>query len=132
MPAIFVLAVEEFEPLVENARSRAAFAEIPMLLEAGWLAGGAVDMAVGVSCPEDVRHGRLANKRGWDRQTIALMDSWQWPEDKKMGACAHVVDNSGPLDVTLANVGVLLSALRRERAGRAASLLAWMRSKGYA
>ncbi|MFZ5427462.1 MAG: dephospho-CoA kinase [Thermodesulfobacteriota bacterium] len=116
----------------ENARSRAAFAEVPMLLEAGWLAGGAVDMAVGVSCPENVRHERLAKKRGWDRETIALMDSWQWPGDKKMAACSHVVDNSGPLGGTLTKVGVLLDALRRERTGRASSLLAWMRSKGYA
>ena len=35
----------------EHQRSRAAFAEVPMLLEAGWLAGGEVDFAVGGGLP---------------------------------------------------------------------------------
>jgi 23S rRNA pseudouridine1911/1915/1917 synthase len=115
-----------------QADARAAFAEIPMLLEAGWLGAGVVDLAVGVSCPQAVRHERLAAKRGWDEATIALFDSWQWPEDKKLGACRHLVDNSGPAEEVQRRADALLDTLRRERAGVAGELLAWMRSKDYA
>ena len=122
--------MEEF--FKTNPRFRAAFAEVPMLLEAGWLAGGDVDLVVGVSCPQALRHERLADGRGWNPATIALFDSWQWPEAKKLAACGHVVDNSGTLDRTVQEVDELLTALLKKRAVRAASLLAWMRSQKYA
>jgi len=115
-----------------QGEARAAFAEIPMLLEAGWLGANVVDLAVGVSCPGELRHKRLAEKRGWDDATIALFDSWQWAEDKKLGACRHIVYNSGSIDQTLAGVDELLTKLRRERADEIGKLLAWMRSKDYA
>jgi len=122
--------MEEF--FANSSRFRAAFAEAPMLLEAGWLAGGDVDQVVGVSCPDEVRHERLAAGRGWDQATIAVFDSWQWPGIKKLAACAHVVDNSGTPAQTGQAVDELLAALFRERTGRASALLAWMRSQDYA
>ena len=115
-----------------QAKSRAAFAEVPMLLEAGWLGSSVVDLAVGVSCPTDVRHARLAEMRGWDEATIAQFDSWQWPEAKKLGACRHVVDNSGSIEQTREGVDELLTKLRRERAGEVGELLTWLRSQDYA
>ena len=115
-----------------NASSRAAFAEVPMLLEAGWLDPGVVDLAVGLRCPERIRWERLAAKRGWSQDIIALFDSWQWPEEKKLAACRFVVDNSGSLEQTERAVTDLQTELRRERTARAATLYAWMRSQGYA
>ncbi len=109
---------------------RAAFAEIPMLLEAGWLKAGSLDFAVGVSCPGPVRHERLA-KRGWDMAMIALVDSWQWPEEKKMAACRFVVDNAASPEELRSAVAELVEALRRDRAGRARERLAWLRARGY-
>jgi 23S rRNA pseudouridine1911/1915/1917 synthase len=114
-----------------NAGFRAAFAEVPMLLEAGWLGADVADLAVCVRCPADVRRERLA-RRGWDQDMIALVDCWQWPEDKKLAACRYAVDNSATLDDLERGVDALLAALRKDRTGRAASLLEWMRVSKYA
>ena len=149
--------LEEF--FAEHGHARAAFAEVPMLLEAGWATnavreviwdskgrsplvgcrgkapagvwGGApVDHVVGVSCPTDIRHERLT-RRGWDQATIALMDSWQWPQEKKLAACGYVVDNSGSWEQTQREVDALLVRLRGERREKIHGLLAWMRARGY-
>jgi 23S rRNA pseudouridine1911/1915/1917 synthase len=116
----------------KNARSRAAFAEVPMLLEAGWLGKDVVDTVVGVRCAEAVRRQRLTAKRGWDQAMIALVESWQWPEEKKLKACGHVIDNSGSLGEVARAVDELLPLLHRERASRPTELLAWMRAQSYA
>jgi 23S rRNA pseudouridine1911/1915/1917 synthase len=116
----------------KNARSRAAFAEVPMLQEAGWLGKDVVDSVVGVRCPEAIRRQRLSAKRGWDQAMIALVESWQWPEEKKMAACGHVVDNSGSLENAARAVDGILPLLRKERTSRPAELLAWLRSQDYA
>jgi len=115
----------------EHRRARAAFAEAPMLLEAGWLGGGSVDLAVGVACPQALRHERL-RARGWDEALIAQMDSWQWPQEKKLAACAHVVDNAGDRETLDRQVVALLESLARQRRDAAATLLDWMRSRAYA
>lgn len=90
-----------------------------------------MDLVVGVACPTDIRHERLT-RRGWDAQTIALMDSWQWPEEKKLAACEYVVDNSGSWERTEREVDGLLMNLRGERRRKLRGLLAWMRANGYA
>jgi len=116
----------------ENARARVSFAEVPMLLEAGWAGRGMVDKVAGVACPEAVRHERLAADRGWDGETIALMDSWQWREKKKLAACEYVLDNSGARSDMRGEVDKLLAGLRRERRDKMRGLLACMRGQGYA
>jgi 23S rRNA pseudouridine1911/1915/1917 synthase len=76
----------------------AAYAEIPLLLEGGWQEGDLVDMVAGVACPDAKRTGELREKRGLDRETMAVFDSWQWPEDRKLAACDLVLNNTGTLD----------------------------------
>jgi len=76
----------------------AAYAEVPLLLEGGWREGGLVDLVAGVACPDARRTGELREKRGLDRETLAVFDSWQWPEDRKLAACDLVLDNGGGLD----------------------------------
>jgi len=100
----------------EHARDPLAVAEVPLLQEGGWVEAGLVDVVVGVTGPEGPRRARLA-ARGWDEQTMALLESWQWPEADKLAACDLVVDNAGTLDdLSRAAAGVLekLANLRRE------------------
>lgn len=132
--------MEMLYPLVEgrmedfftaHQRERAAFAEVPMLLEAGWLKVGSVDFTVGVSCPGPIRHRRLAASRGWADEMIALVDSWQWPEEKKMAACRFIVGNAAGPEELRDGVDALLDALRRDRAGRVGGRLAWLRKRKY-
>lgn len=133
MELLYPLVLHDLEDFWRaHSRSRAAYAEVPMLLEAGWLGGGAVDLAVGVRCPAEIRHGRLAAKRGWEDSLIAQVDSWQWPEEKKLAACQYVIDNSGALERIGPQVDGVLASLKRGRVTRAHALLSWMRSRGYA
>ena len=109
-------AARSFWQEQETRGAELAAAEIPLYLEtdfggtgnrrpnagteaASGLGRGAPSVAahviVGVHCPFSVRQERLMHKRGWSREIIALMESWQWPEDKKMAACDLVIDNTG-------------------------------------
>lgn len=108
-----------------NSGARLAVAEIPLVLETGWGDNGG-DIIAGVFCPRGVRLKRLKEHRGWDADMVATMDSWQWPEDKKIRACQLVLDNSGSLDeLQLRTLGLLetLRFLRRSRARRFAARL---------
>lgn len=70
-------------------------AEIPLLCEAGL--AGEVDLLAVVYCPDSLRHARLLG-RGWTPEQMAVIDSWQWPQARKVGMAQFVVDNSGSLD----------------------------------
>ncbi|MEW5774711.1 MAG: dephospho-CoA kinase [Thermodesulfobacteriota bacterium] len=133
-------------PLVRHAleafwaahpRARLAAAEAPLFLEAGWEAGleagRGADVLLGVACPAAARRERLA-ARGVDQDLAALLDSWQWPEEKKLAACDLVADNAGSrADLARAAAAARdeLLALRRraarELAGRLRALFgaAW-------
>ena len=114
----------------QEARGMAvAVTEIPLYLETdfgraeGTKTNGALAEAahvlVGVHCPFSLRRQRLMQRRGWSGETIDLMESWQWPEDRKMAACDRVIDNSGTEEDLERRAGELadwLLALRRERA----------------
>lgn len=75
-----------------------AYAEIPLLLESGWHKAGHVDMVAGVRCPQGKRTGELRQTRGIDEQTLAVFDSWQWPEADKLAACDLVLENAEGLE----------------------------------
>ncbi|BBD08319.1 dephospho-CoA kinase [Desulfovibrio ferrophilus] len=99
-----------------HRREDVAVAEVPLLLEGGWVEQGLADVVVGVSCTEGVRRARLAT-RGWDEETVATLESWQWAEADKLAACDFVVDNGGTLEDLKQNVAELLRQLvdrRRE------------------
>jgi 23S rRNA pseudouridine1911/1915/1917 synthase len=114
-----------------HAHRRAAFAETPLLLEAGWHKGGDVDVVVGVGCSVAARRGRLAG-RGWSEDLMDRMDGWQWDEAKKLGQCRYVVDNSGePADLA-AGADAVLAALAGERRAEAMSRFQALLSAGYA
>jgi 23S rRNA pseudouridine1911/1915/1917 synthase len=70
-------------------------AEIPLLCEAGL--AGETDLVAAVFCPDALRRERLRG-RGWSDGRIDEIDSWQWPQDRKVRAAHLVIDNSGSLE----------------------------------
>ena len=104
-----------------------AAAEIPLALESGrfdpteriqeGLRGSRREILIGIYCPFAERRRRMMETRGWTEETVARMESWQWPEEKKVRAVDLVVDNSGTLeDLRRRSQSVLsvLAFLRRQ------------------
>ncbi len=111
-----------------HRRQRVALAEIPLLLEAGasWR-DKAVDIVAGVYCPATLRLERLRSTRHWDVETLATMDSWQWPEATKLNACDLIIDNSKDLAALERHTQGVLRVLRWLRVGRMRRLAAALR-----
>lgn len=103
----------------EHSRARLAAAEIPLFLETGWKPGQTADAVLGVACPANLRRARLA-ARGVPPDLAAILDSWQWPEDKKLAACGLTVDNSGSREALARAAALALDKLRglRRQAAR--------------
>ena len=117
------LARHELELFLRRAASangECAAAEIPLYLENGKQiqdAAWAAPLIVGVYCDDEERRRRLAAGRGWSAETQALLDSWQWPQAKKMKACDLVLDNSaspGQLEPQAGDLLAHVRALRRK------------------
>lgn len=91
-------------------------AEIPLLCEAGL--GAEIDLLAVVFCPDEQRHARLG-QRGWSPERIAAVDSWQWPQDKKVRMAQFVIDNSGSLSElqsrARAMIGIVQAMLQERR-----------------
>jgi len=90
--------LERFWRLAETTGKECAAAEIPLYLENAWRAeenGFAAPLLIGVSCDDEKRHARLAANRGWNEETQAVLDAWQWSQARKMQACDMRIDNSG-------------------------------------
>ena len=103
-----------------HGHERLAVAEVPLMAEAGWR--GKADVMVCVTCPEAERRERLAASRGWDDETVAVIESWQWSEADKLAASDLAVDNSGDFGTLQGEALALLSELRRRRRQRMAVL----------
>ncbi len=70
-----------------------AAAEMPLYLENSWQYKEKAHI-VGVACAQEARYARLQELRKWTAEQCEMMDSWQWPEEKKLAACHTVVDNN--------------------------------------
>ena len=102
----------------ESAGRECAAAEIPLYLEGGWRAeadGFAAPLLIGVYCQDAERHKRLAANRGWSKETRATLDSWQWPQTRKIRACDMVIDNSDSPEHLERQAETLLSRVRSLR-----------------
>lgn len=132
--------LETFWAEQERKDAPLAAAEIPLALESGrfdpaartreGLQGNRRELLVGIYCPFAERRRRMMETRGWTEETVARMESWQWPEEKKVQAVDLVVDNSGTLEDLRRrsqNVLSVLAFLRRqtERRMRAAFEAFW-------
>lgn len=109
--------LDQFWKSCEARQEACAVAEIPLYLEcrARQPAPSVAPLLIGVSCPQEERHRRLKEYRGWTAEQSALMDSWQWPQARKLQACDLVVDNSGPPETLDAALPSLLERLQAER-----------------
>ncbi|TVQ95389.1 MAG: dephospho-CoA kinase [Desulfovibrionales bacterium] len=96
--------------------ARVTVAEVPLLLESGWTSG--FDLTVGLACDPPRRRAWLYANRGWDDNLLADMESWQWPEAKKLQSCDLVISNPGNRE-GLAQVARSLSKVLR-----------WLRTQG--
>jgi len=111
-------------PLVRHAlhafRARhdedVTLAEIPLLCEAGL--AGEVDLVAVVFCPDQLRHAWL-RERGWSPERIALVDSWQLPQERKVPMAHLVLDNSGSLDQLHSRSQALIGVVRAMLHGHA-------------
>lgn len=104
----------------KHAASRAAVAEVPLLLEKGWQ--GDVDLRVGLFCPDELRRQWLEASRGWDLRMQADVESWQWPGPDKLRACDLIVDNPGSPEGMQRRAAALTRVLRRLRRNRSHAL----------
>jgi 23S rRNA pseudouridine1911/1915/1917 synthase len=132
-------ALRSFWEEQEERGATLAAAEVPLYLETDFagkrrfgptdgrtgaadeypVAPEAAHVLVGVHCPFPLRRDRLMGKRGWTEDTIARMESWQWPEEKKMAACGLILDNTGTerdLEERAGELAGVLFALRQQRA----------------
>lgn len=83
-----------------------------ILLEAGW--DDLCDLILFVDAPEELRHARLRQERGWTLDEIARREQAQWPLDQKKARAHRVV---GPFrheeDVSTA-VSAVIELLRSD------------------
>ena len=102
----------------ENSGREYAAAEIPLYFEGGRRLeeeGFAAPLLIGVYCKDAKRHKRLAANRGWSKATQTTLDSWQWPQTRKMKACDMVIDNSDSFEHLERQAEKLLSCVRALR-----------------
>lgn len=106
-------ALEDFWRRAEAAGAPLAAAEIPLYFECSWQQlFSPPPLTVGVSCPLPLRSARTAETRGWDQEKMAAIESWQWPEDRKMAACDVVLKNDKDLQHLKNEAICLLERLR--------------------
>ena len=73
------------------------------------------DIVVVVYAPEEIQIERLMNRDGIDRQSAAAMVASQWPIENKKHLGDFVVDNSGSLDDTRAQVEDVWNKIQKIR-----------------
>lgn len=93
-----------------------AIVEAALILEAG--AQKQFQRLIVVTCKEEQRAERMAARLKIDleraRVEVARRMAAQWPDEKKIAAADYVIDNSGSLDATQAQVQEIYSKLRAE------------------
>jgi dephospho-CoA kinase len=108
-------------PMVQQARARflaeaeragaaVAVLDIPLLFETGQDA--AVDAVVVVSAPEMVQRARVLARQGMTLEGLEGLSARQLPDADKRARADFVIDTSGGLDQTRAQVRRILAAVR--------------------
>lgn len=93
-----------------------AMVEAALILEAG--AARRFDRLIVVTCREEQRVQRFAQRLKIDveaaRREVRRRMAAQWPDEEKIKAADHVIDNSGSLDATQMQVRQVWAQLRAE------------------
>lgn len=101
----------------EAARGTAiAVLEIPLLFETG--TDAKVDATIVVSAPADVQRRRLSLREGFDAKKIESLLARQMPDAVKRARADFVVDTSGSIEASSAQLDAIITQLsgRRRRA----------------
>ncbi len=93
-----------------SAGNVAAVLDAPLILEAGW--DRLCDMLVFVDAPRELRLAR-ARERGWNEKDFAAREDVQESLDSKRERADVVVDNSGSLEHTRAQIEQIWHSLSR-------------------
>ncbi|CAN5849112.1 hypothetical protein BH23PLA1_BH23PLA1_29320 [soil metagenome] len=85
-----------FVRAIDRAQRRgdvpAVVLDAAILLEAGW--DDLCDAVLFVDTPEPARLQRLAARRGWDAEMLAVRERAQWPLDAKRQRSDHILSNN--------------------------------------
>ena len=122
---IHPLVRDSMDTFFQNAEARGeavAVAEVPLWFETGWTCPGA-DIAV-IVCPDEVRHERIRETRGWSDEKIAAVESWQWKQKDKIEAADLLIHNAGTLKDLDREVRAFLDALEEKGKRGAEALMA--------
>ncbi len=93
----------------ERAGRRAVLLDIPLLFEVG--GEGRVDKIITVSCPRETQLARVLN-RGVPRAQIEAIIARQMPDAEKRRRADFVVETSGTLEATQAQVARIIEELK--------------------
>ncbi len=106
------------ENLAQSDPQGVAIVEAALILEAG--AGNRFDRLIVVTCQPEQRVQRWAQRMKVDEETarreISRRVAAQLPDEEKIKAADYVIDNSGSLDATKAQVGIVYWKLRNQLA----------------
>jgi dephospho-CoA kinase len=105
-PAVIRRQEEWMEEVGRREPNAVAIVEAALILEAG--AGKRFDRLIVVTCTDEQRAARFAKRQKIDLETarkeVARRMAAQLPDAEKIKAADFVIDNSGPLDQTRAQV----------------------------
>jgi len=91
-----------------EAGRRAVLLDIPLLFETG--GEGRVDKTITVSCPREVQISRVL-ARGLSLHDVEAIIARQVPDEEKRRRADYIVDTSGPLEETQAQVARIIEEL---------------------
>ena len=115
-PAVIRSQEEWMEEMGRQDPHAVAIVEAALILEAG--AGKRFDRLIVVTCNEEQRVARFAARQKMSiddaRKEVARRMAAQLPDEEKIKAAAFVIDNSGSLDKTRAQVREVWQPLRSE------------------
>ena len=102
----------EFLQAARDGGADVAVLDIPLLFEGG----GAkyVDKIVVVSAPADVQRARVLARPGMTAEKFEAIVARQTPDAEKRAGADFIIDTSGALDDTRAQVRAVLDALREQ------------------
>lgn len=95
--------------ILANGEAKALAFEIPLLFETGGEEN--FDVVVVVSAPADVQRERVMRRPGMTEEKLDNILARQMPAEEKRARADHVVDTSGPLENTRAQVDRILACL---------------------
>ena len=95
--------------IVEHGDARALLFDIPLLFETG--GQEAFDHVIVVSAPAKVQRERVLSRPGMTQARLDQILDRQWPDARKREAADFIIDTSGTLEATRAQVGKIIACL---------------------